>query len=239
MLTKKLNHCQWRRDVTNSWCRDEIRGPRPQILLVTQSALLSQTRRSHGAGTFSHHGELDHLADIGAVLVVGVEEDAVEEASVGARVVVGDVEQVDGRVLDVRAPLTSVPINPIHEVFVLDDRALLIVGVDLMPQRQSGEAAQFEALAHDRLRVRVRLCTGPAAGCCKQKALATLTPTPQHILKGREVGAQLTQHAAEESEEQELRCCHVSRMLEERFYVTRSLKNQYRAPAVERLLLKL
>lgn len=73
---------------------------------------------------------MDHLADHGVVLVLLVEEGAVEEAAVGARVVEGDVEQVDGRVLDVVAPLASVPADAFQKLFVLDG-GTIVVGVDL------------------------------------------------------------------------------------------------------------
>lgn len=44
-----------------------------------------------GHPTFSHHSEVHHLADNRVVFVVIVEEDAVEEAAVGARVIEGDI----------------------------------------------------------------------------------------------------------------------------------------------------
>lgn len=80
--------------------------------------------------TLGHHGQVHHLADHGVVLVVGVEEGAVEEAAVGARVVEGDVEQVDGGVLDVAAPLASFPDDALQKLLVLDGGAV-VVGVDL------------------------------------------------------------------------------------------------------------
>lgn len=85
--------------------------------------------------TFPHHVEVDHLADDGVVLIVGVEEDAVEEALVSARVVKGDVEHVDGPVLDVVAPLAPVPVHAVHEVVVDYGGAVLVVGIDLEPRR--------------------------------------------------------------------------------------------------------
>lgn len=85
--------------------------------------------------TFGHHSQVHHLADDGVVLVVLVEEDAVEEALVGSRVVEGDVEQVDGRVLDVVAAFAAVPVDAVHELVALDGPALLIVGVDLHKHR--------------------------------------------------------------------------------------------------------
>lgn len=75
---------------------------------------------------------MDHLADHGVVLIlVVVEEGAVEEAAVGPRVVEGDVEQVDGRVLDVAAPLASVPVDALQKLLVLDGGPV-VVGVDLV-----------------------------------------------------------------------------------------------------------
>lgn len=74
---------------------------------------------------------MDHLADHGVVLVLIVEEGAVEEAAVGSRVVEGDVEQVDGRVLDVVAPLASVPVDAFQKLLVLDGGPV-VVGVDLV-----------------------------------------------------------------------------------------------------------
>lgn len=76
---------------------------------------------------------MDHLADDGVELVVVVEEDAVEEAAVRARVVEGDVEQVNGRVLDVAAPLASVPVDAVQELFIFDGGVVFLVGVDLLP----------------------------------------------------------------------------------------------------------
>lgn len=81
---------------------------------------------------------MDHLADHGVVLVVFVEEDAVEEAAVGARVVEGDIEQVYGCVLDVFASLTSVPVDALQKLFTFDVGALLVVGVDLVSQKHRG-----------------------------------------------------------------------------------------------------
>lgn len=77
---------------------------------------------------------MHHFADDRVVLVVLVAEDAVEETVVGARVVEGDVEQVNGCILDVVAPLTSVPIQAVEEVLVFNTGAVLVVGVDLMEQ---------------------------------------------------------------------------------------------------------
>lgn len=82
---------------------------------------------------------MDHLADDSVVLVVVVEEDAVEEAAVRARVVEGDVEQVYGRVLDVAAPLASIPVDAVQELFIFDSGVVLLVGVDLLP----GETWRF------------------------------------------------------------------------------------------------
>lgn len=90
---------------------------------------------------------MDHLADDGAVLVVVVEEDAVEEALVGARVIEGDIEQVYGRVLDVVAPLASVPIYAVHEVVALDVLAFLCVGVDLVPRRHQGSSKTIKTVS--------------------------------------------------------------------------------------------
>lgn len=81
---------------------------------------------------------MDNLADDGVVLIVFVEEGAVEEAAVGARVVEGDIEQVYGRVLDVVASLTSVPVDALQKLFVFDVGALLVVGVDLVSQKHLG-----------------------------------------------------------------------------------------------------
>lgn len=103
---------------------------------VTDQRVVEHCSRFHR--TFSHHSEVDHLADNGVVLIVGVEEDAVEEAAVGARVVEGDVEQVYGRVLDVVAPLTSVPVHTVHKVVAFNGGAVLVVGVDLVPQTHQG-----------------------------------------------------------------------------------------------------
>lgn len=79
---------------------------------------------------------MDDLADDGVVFIVAVEEDAVEEAAVGARVVEGDVEQVYGRILDVGAPFTPVPVHALQKLFVFDGGAVLVVSVDLKPQRR-------------------------------------------------------------------------------------------------------
>lgn len=86
---------------------------------------------SCGRPTLGHHGQVDHLADHGVVLVLIVEEGAVEEAAVGSRVVEADVEQVDGRVLDVVAPLAPVPEDALQKLLVLDGGPV-VVGVDLV-----------------------------------------------------------------------------------------------------------
>lgn len=77
---------------------------------------------------------MDHLADESVVLIVVEEEDAVEEAAVGARVIEGDVEKVYGCILDVVAPFTAVPIQTVQEVIIFNDGAVPIVGVDLVAQ---------------------------------------------------------------------------------------------------------
>lgn len=82
---------------------------------------------------------MDHLADDVVVLVVIEEEDAVEEAAVGARIVEGDIEQVYGPVLDVAASLTAVPVNALQKLFVFDGGAILVVGVDLVPWKHQGQ----------------------------------------------------------------------------------------------------
>lgn len=79
---------------------------------------------------------MHHLADFVLVLVVGIDEGAVQEALVGARVVEGDVEQVDGSILDVIASLAAIPVDAVHELIVLDRGAVLIVGVDLGVQHR-------------------------------------------------------------------------------------------------------
>lgn len=74
---------------------------------------------------------MDHLADDGVVLVVIIGEHAVEEAAVGACVVEGHVQQVNGCVLDVVASLASVPVNALGELLVFDHAAVLVEAVDL------------------------------------------------------------------------------------------------------------
>lgn len=75
---------------------------------------------------------MDHLADQSVVLIVFEEEDSVEEAAVGARVVEGDVEQVYGRILNVAAPFTSVPVHTVYKLITFNHGAALTVGVDLV-----------------------------------------------------------------------------------------------------------
>lgn len=89
--------------------------------------------------TFSHHGEVNHLADKADILIVFKEEDAVEEASVGARVIEGDVEHVYRRILDVFASFSPVPIQTLHELFVFNHGAAIVVAIDLEPQRDKGK----------------------------------------------------------------------------------------------------
>lgn len=90
---------------------------------------------------------MDHLADNSVVLIVFEGEDAVEETAVGACVIEGDVEQVYGRILDVRALLASIPIQTVHKVFVFNRGALSTVGVDLMTWWHQGYSKLF-ACAH-------------------------------------------------------------------------------------------
>lgn len=84
--------------------------------------------------TFSHHGEVDHLADEVFVAIALIGQDAVKEALVGARVVEGHVEQVNRSVLDVVAPLAPFPVHALVELLVFDHGAGLAVGVDLNGQ---------------------------------------------------------------------------------------------------------
>lgn len=96
--------------------------------------------------TLGHHGQVHHLADHGVVLVVAVEEGAVEEAAVGARVIEGDIEQVDGGVLDVVAPLASVPVDALQKLLVFDGGAI-VVGVDLRARESLTQSCPSVALS--------------------------------------------------------------------------------------------
>lgn len=95
------------------------------------SCLARCLRFSYSEDTFPHHGEVDHLADDIFVAIALVGQDAVEEALVGARVIEGHVEQVDGGILDVVAPLAAVPVDAFIELLVFNHGAGLAVGVDL------------------------------------------------------------------------------------------------------------
>lgn len=77
---------------------------------------------------------MHNLADNGLVFVELVRQEPVEEATVGARVIEGDIEEVDGRILYVLAPLTAVPVHTILEALIHNVLALLIVIIYLMTQ---------------------------------------------------------------------------------------------------------
>jgi len=79
--------------------------------------------------------DAEGFVDVGVARVVGVEQRAVEDAAVGARVVVRHVEDVDGAVLQVVALLGAVPLQPLGETFVHDAPHLVLVAVDLTATR--------------------------------------------------------------------------------------------------------
>ena len=74
------------------------------------------------------------LADNGLVFVELVRQEPVEEATVGARVIEGDIEEVDGRILYVIALLTAAPVHAVLKALIHNVLALLIVIIYLMTQ---------------------------------------------------------------------------------------------------------
>lgn len=79
--------------------------------------------RGEGAGraglTFVHHLKVDLFDDAGVVLVVLKEEQAVDVAFVIAGVVVGDVGDEDGQVLQVLGAPAAVPHHPALKTLIL------------------------------------------------------------------------------------------------------------------------
>lgn len=68
--------------------------------------------------TLGHHVEDDEFGGVGVELVAGEGEVTAEEAAVGARVIEGDVEDVDGAVLHIHSVLAAVPIQTVNETLV-------------------------------------------------------------------------------------------------------------------------
>lgn len=87
-----------------------------------------KSRRAH---TFEHHAYIDDLAGVAAEGVVVVDEHAAEDALVAARVVKGDVGDVDGTVLEVQRPPAAAPLQAPVEALVRDPAALILVAVQL------------------------------------------------------------------------------------------------------------
>lgn len=82
--------------------------------------------------TLGHHIDDYELGGVGAVLIAGESEVAVEVAAVGARVIEGDVEDVNGAVLHVQCVLAAIPIQTIIETVVKDFGChFRVIAVDL------------------------------------------------------------------------------------------------------------
>lgn len=80
------------------------------------------------------------LADNSLVFVELIRQEPVEVATVGARVIEGDIEEVDGRILYVLALLTAAPVHTVLEALIHNVLALLIVIIYLMTQWQLGHS---------------------------------------------------------------------------------------------------
>lgn len=81
--------------------------------------------------TFLHHVQEERLVGVGVVLEVGVGERAVEYAQVGSLVLMGNVGDVDGAVLQVLGLLAAGPVQAVGEMFVDDFAFFSIVRVKL------------------------------------------------------------------------------------------------------------
>lgn len=81
--------------------------------------------------TFLYHVQEERLVGVGVVLEVGVGERAVEYAQVGSLVLMGNVGDVDGAVLQVLGLLAAVPAQAVGEMFVDDFAFFSIVRVKL------------------------------------------------------------------------------------------------------------
>ena len=82
--------------------------------------------------TFVHHLKVDLFDDAGVVLVVVEEEQAVHVALVVARVVVGDVGDEDGQVLQVLGAPAAVPHHAALKAFILFQlQHLVLIAQDL------------------------------------------------------------------------------------------------------------
>uniref|UniRef100_A0A0E9V150 Uncharacterized protein n=1 Tax=Anguilla anguilla TaxID=7936 RepID=A0A0E9V150_ANGAN len=74
---------------------------------------------------FGHHSEVDQLAGFGGVLIEGVGEDAVKQTTVCARVIEGDVEDVNGGILNVIRVFAAVPVQSVLKTVVQNGGSLV------------------------------------------------------------------------------------------------------------------
>lgn len=85
----------------------------------------------------AHYGEGDKLGGVGAGLIIGEVEHAVEIASVDAGVVEGDVEDVNWAVLDIISFFTAVPGQALIESVIQYVAWHICITVDLIVRNQS------------------------------------------------------------------------------------------------------
>lgn len=83
--------------------------------------------------TFGHHSEVHHLGD--GSLIGGKGESSAEEAAVHSWIVKGHIMDVDGGVLQVSGPFTTIPVHTVPETVINYSGRLTIIGIDLCKQQ--------------------------------------------------------------------------------------------------------
>lgn len=88
----------------------------------------------------AHYVEVDKLDGVGAVLIIGEDEHAVEKASIGAGVVEGDVEDVNWAVLHIISFFTADPGQAVIEAVIQYVACHICITVDLIVRNKSETA---------------------------------------------------------------------------------------------------
>lgn len=124
---------KWRPELDS---RKEVLLPAPAAQARSQPVPYSPSVPPSGCPwarlTFVHHLKVDLLDDAGVVLVVVEEEQAVHVALVVARVVVGDVGDEDGQVLQVLGAPAAIPHHTaLKALILLQLQHLVLIAQDL------------------------------------------------------------------------------------------------------------
>lgn len=88
----------------------------------------------------AHYVDVDKFGGIGAILVIGEDEGAVEEASIDAGVIEGDVEDVNWAVLHILSFFTAVPGQAVSEVVIHYIACHVGITVDLLEEKKNETA---------------------------------------------------------------------------------------------------